>query len=133
MVPTINRLPSNFFKRASCEGGGGSSGVKVRRPSLREKMYMSNYVISLRNLVGGKGVVFDIFKNRYDRRVGEVSLEDAVDVISNMLATAKLQNSNELFQTNLQLRLKEVISKVLLEKDYTPSDKAIKEYLEGGE
>jgi hypothetical protein len=114
-------------------GSSGTSGYRIQRPSLSEKIYMSSLALCVKHNRKNSEVVFDVLKNRHKPLIGEISLKEAVDIIAIMLSRVKLQDSNEMFQKGIELRLKEVISKVLFEDDCIPSQKAIKDYLEGGE
>lgn len=116
-------------------GGGGStsgSSGKITRPTKREKMYMAHKVVYLRRSNLSKtDLILDVGKDR-NGDTGIKELPEAIDVIAELLCEYKFQGSNQMFQTTEKLRLAEVMKNVLLGDDYIPSEKAVKEYVEGG-
>lgn len=111
---------------------GSGQDFKIKRPTLTEKLYLSEKVVYLRrNMYDKSSLVFDIAKNR-SGPFGKVNLPEAIKFCAEMLCQFKFDNSNNMFQESLKLRLCEVMKKVLMEDDQIPSSKAIKDYIEGG-
>lgn len=81
-----------------------------------EQIYSSNIVIADKNI--GGNTTFHVVKNRYSGIIGEVTIEEAIVIISRMLANVRLNNTNLLFQDYLQKRLNKVINDILFEEEY---------------
>ena len=117
--------------KASGDCGGGG-GYNITRPTRKEKMYMSDLVIYLRRTrQKPNDLILEVGKDRNGNH-GVKELPEAIDAIASMLCRYKFQDGNHMFQTSLQLRLIEAMRNVLLGDDVIPTEKAIKEYVEGG-
>jgi len=117
--------------KASGDGGGGGS-YHITRPTTREKMYMSDLVIYLRRTQQKPNdLILEVGKDRNGNH-GVKELPEAIDAIASMLCRYKFQDGNHMFQTSLTLRLAEAMKQVLIGDDVIPTEKAIREYVEGG-
>jgi len=117
--------------KASGDCGGGG-GYNITRPTRKEKMYMSDLVIYLRRTrQKPNDLILEVGKDRNGNH-GVKELPEAIDAIASMLCRYKFQDGNHMFQTSLQLRLIEAMRNVLLGDDVIPTEKTIKEYVEGG-
>ena len=117
--------------KASGDGGGGGS-YNITRPTRREKTYMSDLIIYLRrDRQKPNELILEVGKDRNGNH-GVKELPEAIDAIASMLCRYKFQDGNHMFQTSLTLRLAEAMKQVLIGDDVIPTEKAIREYVEGG-
>ena len=149
----VNWGGGRIFAKASGDfvGGGGvgshthsamggmasTGGYTVTRPTNTEKLYNAIKAVYLRRQTKFDNetqseIVFDVIKDRHGKH-GLKDLEEAIEVCAEMLSMFKFQDGNYMFHETLTMRLKEVMKEVLLGDDVIPTQKAIQEYIEGGE
>lgn len=110
---------------------GKNDSFSIKRPTQTERLYQSRLSVYLRHERNRNNeLVFDVVKDRY-REPGIKNLPQAIIVCADMLLDLKFQDSNKMFKEVLKAKLIEVMSNVLLGDDVIPTEKAIKEYVEG--
>jgi len=86
-----------------------STGGGYARPTRREKMYNAHFCL----YVYGDDTV-EVIKNKTHGRMGEVELDKIIPIFSNILANAKLKNTNlDMFKEGLSKLLQESINNTL--------------------
>ena len=121
--------PGIFAKGSIFIGGGGGS----RSPSMREVLYEANHMIQTKYTKDKDGLMFNVLKDRYGGEIGQLSMKEAITLISKILAEMKF-GSNHMFQESLSLKIEETLNEILMtNNNCIPSSEAIKKYLEGNE
>jgi len=97
-----------IFSKSSMDGGGGSGGFNITRPTLTERMHGANIVI----LIDRKGV--HIAKNRYGPN-GKVSTLELIDILTRILVEHVFDGRMKVFQEGMRWRIKGAIKKIVKE------------------
>ena len=105
MAPSIS--PTNL----PCHTHSGS--YSHTKPTLLEKTYRANIIISTYFDKSTNNVCMELIKNRYGPTTERATIKEGIDIIARMLSEIKFEGRNKLFQQSLYIELKEAIENIL--------------------
>ena len=106
-------MNSLIYSKAVFIGGSGGSpsykpGPRPQRPTTTELIYKAIYAISLSH--DGK---LSFIKNRYGENKKDLNPQEAIDILSDILARNLFNNRMDLFQEGVKAKLVEAIQEVM--------------------
>ena len=80
----------------------------ARKESLLEKMYMSNIFMSLDHKSN-----FEVLKNRWGPNGKNISIEDTIEIFSQVIATMMFKNERVMFQEAMRTNVRKAVIKTV--------------------
>jgi len=95
----------------SPSGGGGGTGarvIRIKHPTLTERMHRANFVIFVDRRDG-----VHVAKNRSSGKTGNVSTKELINILTRILVEHIFDGRMKVFQEGMRWRLKGAINKIV--------------------